>query len=185
MRFLHPDHDEQLELSTDDVFINPGYFDGGSRLDTDLTPPDFPGGSHPIVSANMNAVTGKRMAETMARFGGLGVLPQDMDLETVARIVKHIHSADPRYDTPLAVSSRATLRDVQGIIRKRSHDLVVVVDDEQRPLGVVTHAALRERDQYTPVSLLMSQRVVALPVGIPNRDAFLRMDEEPGGRHHT
>ena len=178
MRFLHPDHDEQLELSTDDVFINPGYFDGGSRLDTDLTPPDFPGGSHPIVSANMNAVTGKRMAETMARFGGLGVLPQDMDLETVARIVKHIHSADPRYDTPLAVSSRATLRDVQGIIRKRSHDLVVVVDDEQRPLGVVTHAALRERDQYTPVSLLMSQRVVALPVGIPNRDAFLRMDEE-------
>ena len=69
MRYLHPDHDEQLELSTDDVFLNPGYFDGGSRLDTDLSPPDFPGGSHPIVSANMNAVTGKRMAETMARFG--------------------------------------------------------------------------------------------------------------------
>src|SRR5205823_13624362 len=52
LRYLHPDHDEQLELSTDDVFLNPGYFDGGSRLDTDLSPPDFPGGSHPIVSAN-------------------------------------------------------------------------------------------------------------------------------------
>ena len=177
MRFLHPDHDEQLELSTDDVFLNPGYFDGASRLETDLSPPDFPGGAHPIVSANMNAVTGKRMAETMARFGGLGVLPQDMDLDTVARIVKHIQSADPRYDTPLAVSPRATLRDVQGIIRKRSHDLVVVVDEERRPLGVVTHAALRDRDQYTPVSLLMSQRLVALPMGIPNRDAFLQMVE--------
>ena len=125
----------------------------------------------------MNAVTGKRMAETMARFGGLGVLPQDMNLETVERIVKHIHSADPRYDTALAVSPRATLRDVQGIIRKRSHDLVVVVDDERRPLGVVTHAALRDRDQYTPVSQLMSQRIVSLRVGVANRDAFLAMEE--------
>jgi IMP dehydrogenase len=177
VRYLHPEHDEHLELSTDDVFLNPGYFDGGSRLDTDLSPRDFPGGSHPVVSANMNAVTGKRMAETMARFGGLGVLPQDMDLETVARIVKHIHTADVRYDTPLAVSPRATLRDVQGIIRKRAHDLVVVVDDERRPLGIVTHADLRDRDQYTPAAALMSPRTIAFPRGISNREAFLRMDE--------
>ncbi len=177
MRYLHPAHDEELELATDDVFLNPGYFAGSSRLDTDLAPPDFLGGSHPIVSANMNAVTGKRMAETMARFGGLGVLPQDMDLDTVARIVKHIHAADPRYDTPLSVSPRATLRDVQGIIRKRSHDMVVVVDDERRPLGIVTHADLRDRDQYTPASALMSPRLIAMPIGIANRDAFMQMDE--------
>jgi IMP dehydrogenase len=177
VRYLHPDRDEQLELSTDDVFLNPAYFDGGSRLDTDLSPPDFPGGSHPIVSANMNAVTGKRMAETMARFGGLGVLPQDMELDTVARIVKHIHESDARYDTPLAVSPRATLRDVQGIIRKRSHDLVVVVDDERRPLGIITHSDLRDRDQYTQASLLMSPRLISFPVGISNRDAFLAMEE--------
>ena len=177
MRFLHPAHDEQIELSTDDVFLNPNYFDGSSRLEADLSPTDFAGGSHPIVSANMNAVTGKRMAETMARFGGLGVLPQDMALETVERIVKHIHSVDTRYDTALAVSPRATLRDVQGIIRKRSHDLVVVVDDERRPIGIVTHSDLRDRDQYLPASRLMSQRLVTVPTGISNRDAFLVMDE--------
>jgi IMP dehydrogenase len=176
VRFLHPDHDEALELATDDVFVNPVYYDGTSRLDTDLTPPDFAGGSHPLVSANMNAVTGKRMAETMARFGGLGVLPQDMALDTAERIIAHIRAADPRYDTPLAVSPKATLRDVQGIIRKRSHDLVVVVDDEQRPLGILTQANL-DSDQYTPVSQLMSPRVVTLPLGIGNREAFLRMLE--------
>src|SRR6478752_3481471 len=126
MKFLHPERDEGLELATDDVFISPVYFDGASRLDTDLSPPDFPGGSHPIVSANMNAVTGKRMAETMARFGGLGVLPQDMALDTISRIVVHVKAADPRHDTPLHVSAQATLRDVTGIIRKRSHNLVVV-----------------------------------------------------------
>ncbi len=178
MRFLHPTHDEERELSTDDVFLSPGYFDGSSRLDTDLTPPDFPGGSHPIVSANMNAVTGKRMAETMARFGGLGVLPQDMDLETTARIVAHIKKADPRYDTPLDVDPKATLRDVTGIIRKRSHDLVVVVDEQHRPIGIVNHFDLRDRDQYTPVSQLMSRRIVTVKVGVSNRDAFLTMEAE-------
>jgi IMP dehydrogenase len=58
MRFLHPEHDEQLELSLDDVFLTPGFFTGTSRLEVDLRAPDFPGGSHPVVSANMNAVTG-------------------------------------------------------------------------------------------------------------------------------
>jgi IMP dehydrogenase len=178
LRFLHPNRDEELELATDDVFLTPGYFEGGSRLDTNLAPNDFAGGSHPIVSANMNAVTGKRMAETMARFGGLGVLPQDMALDTVDRIVRHIHAADPRYDTALEVSPKETLRDVLGIIRKRSHDMVIVVDDERRPLGVVTHSLLRDRDQYTPVSQIMSTRVVSVKAGVSNRDAFMTMDEE-------
>jgi IMP dehydrogenase len=178
MRFLHPERDGQLELSLEDVFLNPNYFDGGSRLEVDLAPADFPGFANPIVSANMNAVTGKRMAETMARFGGLGVLPQDMDLETVERIVQHIQAADPRYDTALSVTPRASLLDVAGIIRKRPHDLVVVVDDERRPLGIVTHADLRDRDRYTPVSLLMSQRLVTIQAGTPNRDAFLLMEKE-------
>jgi IMP dehydrogenase len=177
MRFLHPERDEHLELSLDDVFLVPRYFDGHSRLDVDLRPADFTAGSHPVVSANMNAVTGKRMAETMARFGGLGVLPQDMDLETTARIIKHIKAADPRYDTPLAVSPRATLRDVQGIIRKRAHDMVTVVDDERRPIGIITHADLRDRDQYSPASSFMSSRLVAVPAGTPNREAFLLMED--------
>ena len=177
MRFLHPEHDEQLELSLDDVFLTPSLFTGTSRLEVDLRASDFPCGSHPIVSANMNAVTGKRMAETMARFGGLGVLPQDMDFETVERIVHHIRQADPRYDTPLAVGPRATLRDMLGIIRKRSHDMVVVIDDERRPLGIVTHSDLRDRDQYTPAALLMSPRLVTLTAGMPNRDAFILMEQ--------
>ena len=66
MRFLHPDRDELLELSLDDCFIVPGYFDGRSRQEVDLRPDDFACASHPLVSANMNAVTGKRMAETVA-----------------------------------------------------------------------------------------------------------------------
>ncbi len=178
MQFLHPEHDRNLELALEDVFLVPRYFDGTSRLDVDLTPDDFGGGSHPIVSANMNGVTGKRMAETMARFGGLGVLPQDMDPRTVERIVRHIKRADARYDTALTVAPEATLRDVLGFIKKRSHDMVVVVDEANVPIGVVTSADLRERDQYTPVRDVMTRRMASIRAGMPNRDAYLFMETE-------
>lgn len=177
MRFLHPERDEQLELSLDDVFLVPGYFEGSSRRDVDLSPQDFAGGSHPVVTANMNAVTGKRMAETVARYGGLGVLPQDMAMDTVARIVSHIKAAQPRFDTPLVVTPEATLRDVQGIIRKRSHGMVVVVDKDHRPLGVIASADLRERDQYTPVGEVMAKRLVTISSTISNHDAFILMED--------
>ncbi len=178
MKFLHPERDNSLELSLDDVFIVPSYFDGTSRMNVNLVPRDFGGSSNPIVAANMNAVTGKRMAETMARYGGIGVLPQDMDLTTVERIVRHIKQANPVYDTPLTVTGEATLRDVQGIILKRAHDMVVVVDDTQKPLGIITHADLREKDQYTPASQLMQTRLVTVKDGISNRDAFIEMEKE-------
>ena len=178
MRFLHPERDGSLELSLHDVFLVPNYFDGISRLDVDLTPPDVLGGAHPAVSANMNGVTGKRMAETVARYGGLGVLPQDMDLPTVERIVRHIKAADVRYDTALTVGPTAPLRDIAGLIRKRAHDMVVVVDDDRRPQGIITHADIRDRDQYTPAEQVMARRVVTLRAGTPNRDAFALMERE-------
>ncbi|MEE2961554.1 MAG: GuaB1 family IMP dehydrogenase-related protein [Myxococcota bacterium] len=177
MKFLHPEHDQHLELSLDDVFILPQFHSGQSRLNVNLTPLDGLGGAHPLVSANMNAVTGKRMAETMARFGGLGILPQDMDLSTVERIVASIKTSNIHYDTPLTVTSDATLRDVLGIIRKRSHDLVVVVDQEHRVLGIISHADLRDKDQYTSASLLMSKSLVKLRAGVSNREAFNQLME--------
>ncbi len=177
MRFLHPERDSQLELALEDVFIVPSYFDGLSRLDVDLRPDDGLGGSHPVVSANMNAVTGKRMAETMARYGGFGVLPQDMTLETVERIVKHLHEAHTRFDTALTVTPDAPLRDVQSIIRKRAHGIVVVVDEAKRPLGVITQTNLRDHEQYTPARRLMASKPIVLPDTISNRDAFLAMHE--------
>lgn len=178
MRFLHPERDAHLELSTDDVFILPGFFDGASRREVDLRPVDFSGSSQPIVSANMNAVTGKRMAETLARYGGLGVLPQDMRLETLDPIVQHIKQAQPRFDTPLAVKPDATLRDVQGIIRKRAHGLVVVVDDDARPIGIATLTDIRGYDQYLPVSERMSRDVVTISRTTSNHEAFLLMEEK-------
>ena len=175
MRFLHPEHDVHLELSLDDVFLVPGYHDGGSRLAVDLTPHDLPGGAQPLVSANMNAVTGKRMAESMARYGGLGVLPQDMAMPTVARIVRHVKQAPISCDTALTAAPDATVRDLRGIIDKRAHGIVVIVDEARRPLGIVSHADLRSIDQYAPARDVMSPPAT-LAAGNDHRALFLEME---------
>ncbi|HEV7951473.1 MAG TPA: IMP dehydrogenase, partial [Glaciihabitans sp.] len=82
-----PKHD----LTYSDVFLVPSHSEVGSRLDVSLAPRDGTAATIPLVSANMNSVTGPRLAATLARRGGLGVLPQDMplqDLDAAIRWVK-------------------------------------------------------------------------------------------------
>ncbi len=82
MRFLgsRPQHD----LTYADVFMVPNHSTVGSRLEVDLTTPDRVGTTIPVVVANMTAISGRRMAETVARRGGLAVLPQDIPLDVIA-----------------------------------------------------------------------------------------------------
>ena len=54
-----------------------------SRMDVDLRSPDNTGVTIPLVVANMTAISGRRMAETVARRGGLTVIPQDIPLPVV------------------------------------------------------------------------------------------------------
>ena len=88
MRFLgdRPAHD----LTYSDVFLVPSRSGVTSRLDVDLAPDDGTGATIPIVSANMNSVTGPRLAATLARRGGLGVLPQDPPLDEVVASVRWV-----------------------------------------------------------------------------------------------
>ena len=75
VRFLsEPVHD----LTYSDVFLVPNRSGVGSRLDVDLATRDGSGATIPIVVANMTAVAGRRMAETVARRGGIAILPQDI-----------------------------------------------------------------------------------------------------------
>ena len=90
MRFLGgtvPAHD----LTYSDVFMVPGRSAVASRLDADFSTRDG-GGTIPIVVANMTAVSGRRMAETVARRGGLAVLPQDIPVDVVAGVVSWVKS---------------------------------------------------------------------------------------------
>ena len=78
MRFLiTPSYD----LTYEDVFLAPSQSELASRMDVDLGSHDGTGTTIPIVVANMTAISGRRMAETIARRGGLAVIPQDIPIE--------------------------------------------------------------------------------------------------------
>src|SRR5215218_3246883 len=85
MRFLNgarPAHD----LTYADVFMVPNRSSVGSRLEVDLSTPDGVGTTIPVVVANMTAISGRRMAETVARRGGLAVLPPDIPVDVIGEV---------------------------------------------------------------------------------------------------
>ena len=92
-----PAHD----LTYDDVFMVPRRSAVASRYDVDLTTADGTGTTVPLVVANMTAIAGKRMAETVARRGGLVVIPQDIPGPVVADVVRFVKSRHLVFDTPI------------------------------------------------------------------------------------
>ena len=98
MRFSTPPSVHDLTYS--DVFLIPSRSDITSRLDVDLAPDDGTGASIPIVSANMNSVTGPRLAATLARRGGLGVLPQDLGIDETLEAIAWVKRQSTLWDAP-------------------------------------------------------------------------------------
>ncbi|MGW6131584.1 GuaB1 family IMP dehydrogenase-related protein [Cellulomonas sp. NPDC055163] len=164
MRFL-PGHAVTSDLTYGDVFLVPSASDVTSRFDVDLSSSDGTGTTVPVVVANMTAVAGRRMAETVARRGGLTVIPQDQPTDVVADIVASVKSRHPVVESAVVVAPHDTVHSALTLIGKRAHGAAVVVADG-RPVGVVTAADCSGVDQFTQVAEVMSgdPTVVSLEV---------------------
>lgn len=154
MRFL-PGHAPTCDLTYGDVFLVPSRSDVESRFDVDLTSADGTGTTIPVVVANMTAVSGRRMAETVARRGGLAVIPQDIPVDVVADVVASVKARHPVVETAVAVRPDDTVHTAMTLIGKRSHGAAVVVRDG-RPVGVVTEGDCLGVDRFTQVTEVMT-----------------------------
>jgi IMP dehydrogenase len=179
VRFLN-DIPPASDLTYSDVFMVPGRSDVGSRLDVDLTTRDGSGATIPIVAANMTAVSGRRMAETIARRGGLAIIPQDIPGDVVADVVAWVKSRDLVVDTAITLGPTDTVGDALALLPKRAHGAVVVVDAAAAPVGVVTEADCQGVDRFAQLSTVMSANPFTLPTGTPPPEAF---DLLNSGRH--
>jgi IMP dehydrogenase len=171
VRFLDgqsPRHD----LTYDDVFLVPGRSSVVSRFDVDLTGSDGCGATVPVVAANMTAVAGRRMAETLARRGALTVLPQDVAPEAVAGIVAWTKARHPVWDTPLVLSPGDAVADALNLLPKRSHGAVVVVDADGRPVGTVDEAACTGVDRFTRLADVLDPGAPVVPLATAPREVF-------------
>jgi len=175
MRFLTtPPYD----LTYDDVFMVPRRTDVASRGEVDLSTVDDSGSTIPVVVANMTAVAGRRMAETVARRGGLTVLPQDIPLDVVAQVVAWVKDRHTVYDTPITLAPHATVAEALSLLPKRAHGALVVTadgDPHGAPVGIVTEADCSGVDRFTQLQRVMTREMLTLPGGIAARDAFTRL----------
>ncbi len=158
MRFLHdlPAHD----LTYNDVFMVPSKSSVSSRFDVNLSTPDQVGTNVPIVVANMTAIAGRRMAETVARRGGLVVLPQDIPLDIIEMVLEHVKSRHPIFETPITLAPEDTVGEALSLIHKRSHGAVIVVDCDNRPVGVFTEYDAVGFDRFTQLKNVMNLDMV-------------------------
>ena len=176
MRMLHPD--PRHDLTYDDVFMVPSLSAVGSRFGVDLTTPDGIGTTIPLVVANMTAVAGRRMAEVVARRGGLVVLPQDIPIEVVEDVVSWVKERHPVFETAITLSPTDTVAEALNLIHKRAHGAVIVVDGDDRPIGVFTDHDAVGFDRFTQLQHVMSSELDTLPASISPEEAFEQLHGE-------
>lgn len=164
MRFL-PGQTPVTDLTYGDVFLVPSRSDVVSRFDVDLSSGDGTGTTMPLVVANMTAVAGRRMAETVARRGGIAIIPQDVPVDVVANVIADVKSKDTVIETPVTVGPHETVHAALTLIGKRAHGAAVVVDGG-RPVGVVTEADCTGVDRFTQVHQVMSANPLLLDASV-------------------
>ena len=163
------------DLTYDDVFMVPRRSDVTSRYDVDLATTDGTGTTIPLVVANMTAVAGRRMAETVARRGGITVIPQDIPAAVVRDVVSWVKQRHVVFDTPITLEPHQTVGDALALLPKRAHRAAFVVEDG-RPVGVVTEEDCVDVDRFTQLHAVMSSHPLTLLDTLSPREAFDRLD---------
>jgi IMP dehydrogenase len=179
MRFLDG-HSPAYDLTYNDVFVMPNRSEVASRFDVDLSTADGSGTTIPVVVANMTAVAGRRMAETIARRGGLVILPQDLPITAVQQTVEFVKSRDPVLDTPVVLGPDDSVSDATALIHKRAHG-VAVVTFEGRPIGLVSESSCLGVDRFTRVRDVAITDFVTAPVGTEPRKVFDLLEQSAIG----
>ncbi|MFD4262367.1 IMP dehydrogenase [Streptomyces sp. NPDC058534] len=156
-----------LGLTYDDVLLLPGAsavlpnaVDTSSRISRNVRV------NIPLLSAAMDKVTESRMAISMARQGGVGVLHRNLSIEDQANQVDLVkRSESGMVANPITIHPDATLAEADALCAKFRISGVPVTDDAGRLLGIVTNRDMafesersrRVREVMTPMPLVTGQ----------------------------
>jgi IMP dehydrogenase len=150
------------DLTYSDVFLVPSRSELTSRFDVELAPGDGTAASIPIVSANMNSVTGPRLAATLARRGGLGVLPQDMRLQDLDAAIRWVKSQPVAFDTPHVLGPDETVAAALLTVPAVEGHGIVLHDGDGRYLGCIAASRLENALPDARLGDLLHGRLTSL-----------------------
>lgn len=166
----------QLSLTFDDVLLVPQRSAVRSRADVSTATRLS---RHikmeiPIVSANMDTVTEWQMAVAMARAGGIGIIHRFMTAEREAEEVRRAKRAESYIvENPYTIEPGATAEAARQMMARYGIGGLVVIDEYNRPVGILTRRDLELAGRSEPVYELMTpaERLVTAPAGTTLEEA--------------
>lgn len=159
-----------LGLTFDDVLLKPRYSKIKSRQDVSVN--TFLTKNIklniPIISSNMDTVTESRMAITMARLGGLGVIHRFILPEVQASEVAKVKRSEGFIiENPITVSPKASLMEVKALSEKNNISGILVVNEQNKLLGIITKRDIayqsKEYDKKPVVNFMTKKLITANP----------------------
>ncbi|MGW5364304.1 IMP dehydrogenase [Actinopolymorpha pittospori] len=165
-----------LGLTYDDVLLLPGESDViPNEIDTTSRISRRISVRIPLLSSPMDTVTEARMAISMARQGGIGVLHRNLSIEEQAQQVDLVKRSEAgMVAQPITIGPDATIGEADALCAQYRISGVPVVGADRQLLGIVTNRDMRfetdltrlVRDIMTPAPLVTGR------VGISAEDAM-------------
>jgi IMP dehydrogenase len=165
-----------LGLTYDDVLLQPAESDViPSEVDTTSRLTRRISVRIPLLSSAMDTVTEARMAISMARQGGVGVLHRNLSIDDQAAQVDLVKRSEAGMVTdPVTCSPDDTLAHVDALCGRFRISGVPVADANGVLVGIVTNRDMRfESDQSVRVRDIMTPMpLITAPVGVDADDAL-------------
>jgi len=161
-------------LTFDDVLLIPAYSDVLPR-NVDLST-RFSRNIElkvPIISAAMDTVTESKMAISIAREGGIGVIHKNMTIAEQAKQVEIVKRAENgMISNPVTIKKGATVNDALGLMAEYKIGGIPVVDNDGHLVGIVTNRDLRfQRDMNVKIDDVMTKENIITTTRSTNLEA--------------
>ena len=130
----------------------------------------------PIISAGMDTVTESRMAISMARQGGLGVIHKNMSIEEQAEQVVTVKRSENGVITnPFYLTPEHQVFDAEHLMGRYRISGVPIVNNEEelKLVGIITNRDMRFIQDYSLLinDVMTKENLVTAPVGTTLEDA--------------
>ena len=168
-----PDPFGFIGLTCDDVLLPPGHTDViPSEADTSSRLTRRIRVNSPLISSAMDTVTESRMAISMARNGGLGVLHRNLSIEDQAAYVDKVKRSESGMITnPVTTTPDATVAEVDALCGQFRVSGLPVVEGDGRLVGIITNRDMRfvssfEKSTTLVRDVMTKAPLITAPVGI-------------------
>ncbi len=168
---------EYVRGKTFDDFIDPpGWGRANSRKDISLRTlfSEHIPLNTPIVSANMDTVTGARMAIAQARKGGVGIIHRYLSIEDQCAKAREVKRAENFViEQPYEIAQTALVTEARDLMNKYKVGGLVVVDSDHKLVGMLSGRDVRFCDGSILVTKRMTPfaRLVFMYPGVSFREA--------------